>query len=403
MLLCFFAQSSLLISVGCSSDDVESGDEDVEESTDDDDSEEEVIEEAPVYLIGGEEADAFVEAIYTPAVANEATDLAFHPERDELWVVNRDFEVDGTCSVSNPFSERCENLGGYVTIIFEPGTDNQNEIILEDGNSTHFMRRPPTLAMGVADTFATCGEAATGNFEDEPVNFIGPTLWSSNLNIFAKDPGVDENGAPLNGSHLDMLHGTPWCMGIAHQQGNTYWAFNGDIGAIDRYDFAADHGPGYHDHSDGRIYRFAPGEFSRVENVPSHMVYNHDDDHLYIADTGSSRVRKLDATSGTFVSGIFPLYEELADSRTYSNVDIQTVVDDDVLDLPSGLVIYDDVLYVGDHATGEIIAFDLDGEELHRFDTGLGADALTGLEIGPNGQLWFTNMLTGSVYHIVVE
>merc|ERR1711974_36901 len=103
------------------------------------------------------------------------------------------------------------------------------------------MRRPPALAMGDNGTFATCGEAATGNFEDNPAMFIGPSLWSTDLAVYAKPSGG-------NGSHLDMLHATPWCMGIAHEVDNVYWAFNGHVGSLDRYDFNNDHGPGNDDH-----------------------------------------------------------------------------------------------------------------------------------------------------------
>ena len=34
------------------------------------------------------------------------------------------------------------------------------------------------------------------------------------------------------GSHLDMLHNTPLCMGIAHEAANRYWVFGGLKGSV---------------------------------------------------------------------------------------------------------------------------------------------------------------------------
>jgi hypothetical protein len=238
----------------------------------------------PGHLIGwrdGSAASVTLTEIYRPSSPIEATDLEFHPERDELWIMNRRFEVAGACSESNVSSARCRSLGSKTTILFGAGTPNQDDLTLEDQNSWHFMRRAPALAMGALDTFATCGEAATGNFEDDPVNYIGPALWPSDLEIYAQDSGG-------NGSHLDLLHETPFCMGIAHERDNVYWLFNGDVGAIDRIDFHDNHGPGNDDHDDGEVHRYVEGALLRLPSVPSHMVFNPADAHLYIADRAIS-------------------------------------------------------------------------------------------------------------------
>ena len=68
-------------------------------------------------------------------------------------------------------------------------------------------------------------------------SFTGPALWSGNLDIYAKPSGG-------NGSHLDMLHGSPFSMGIASEKENAYWVFDGYNQHIVRYDFGGDHGPG---------------------------------------------------------------------------------------------------------------------------------------------------------------
>ena len=134
---------------------------------------------------------------------------------------------------------------------------------------------------------------------------MGPSLWSADPDIFAST-----NPAAVNylsnlygfyvdlGSHLDMLHESPLCMGIAWETDNVYWVFDGSDGSIVRYDFAEDHDVGYDDHSDGIIARYVTGRVSRVADVPSHLVYDDSSGLLYIADTGNNRVAVLDTTSG---------------------------------------------------------------------------------------------------------
>lgn len=350
------------------------------------------------YLIGtgdGTASSVNLVELYRPSAPIESTDLGFHPDRDELWVVNRRFEVQGVCAQSNSNSARCRSLGSTTTILFGPGTANQRASTLEDLNSWHFMRRAPSLAMGALDTFATCGEAATGNFEDNAVNYIGPSLWSADLEIYAvRDPSFD------NGSHLDMLHATPWCMGIAHERDNLYWLFNGDAGSIDRVNFNEPHEPGGDDHDDGEVHRYGKGFFTRLANVPSHMVFNPADQYLYIVDTGSARVMKLDTTSGEPGGRLSPIYEVLRSSGEVDNATISVVVAEGQMQQPSGLALHEGVLYVSDHKTSKIHAFDLAGTPLRTLETGLPEGTLAGIEVGPDNRLYFTDMLGGAVYRI---
>jgi hypothetical protein len=56
---------------------------------------------------------------------------------------------------------------------------------------------------------------------------------------------------------------------------------------------------------------------------------------------------------------------------------------------PSGLELYDGRLFVTDHGTNEIIAFDLDGNELDRIEAE--ADGIMGITVSPDGQLWYVD------------
>lgn len=347
-------------------------------------------------LIGvgdGSASSVEMTTVFEPEMETETPDLAFHPERDELWLVNRRELIEGECTPSF-FNPRCQSLAGFTTIIFNPGGAEQSAEVHEDGNSWHFMRRPPAIAMGDNGTFGTCGEMSTGNYEDSPGMFIGPTLWSSDLDVYAQPSGG-------NGSHLDMLHATPWCMGIEHERDNIYWTFNGHIGSIDRYNFNEDHGPGNDDHSDGEIYRYIEGEVLRVSNAPSHMVFYDADAHLYIADTGNGRIIKLDTTAGEKGEEFDPVYEPLKDYGHMENTVVTEVVAaGGELEQPSGLAIHDGVLYVSDHATSKLHAYDMDGNLLRSLDTELPERSLAGIEVGPDSNLWFTNMITGAVVRI---
>ncbi len=306
-------------------------------------------------------------------------DLAFNPEVEgELWVVNQDDDS--------------------VTVFFDAGTDAQTSEHIIDPYALHFMEEVGSIDFGAPGTFGTCQESRnTYNDNYSPNDFMGPTLWSSDLEIFGEtNPDAVDYLSDLYGfyvdlgSHLDMQHETPLCMGIAWEKDNVYWTFDGQDGSIDRVDFGEDHGPGYDDHSDGITATYIMGEVERVEDVPSHMVFDHDTSLLYIADTGNNRVVVLDTTTG-----------EEGDSRRVTEPGTEhyfvdgavswTLIDGDEFGMeePSGLAIVGGVIYVGDHGTGRITAFDMEGNEIDYLD--LGVDGLMGIEVVGESEIWVTD------------
>jgi hypothetical protein len=72
--------------------------------------------------------------------------------------------------------------------------------------------------------------------------------------IFLRKQQTQPSGG--NGSHLDMLHGSPFSMGIAHEVDNVFWVCDDWNKDIVRYDFVGDHGPGNDDHSDAIVNRY---------------------------------------------------------------------------------------------------------------------------------------------------
>jgi hypothetical protein len=345
--------------------------------------------------------------VYTPERPLEVTDLAFHPERtNELWILRRELHSDQPCEQNNATNAGCSALEGSVAVLWNPGTAEAGMQVYVDPNAWHFMRRPPAFAFGADGTFASVGEERSGNYLDDPLDYIGPTLWSSAL------PGVSAGceDSPKgcfsvqppggNGSHLDMLHASPWAMGIAHEEANIYWVFNGDIGALDRYDFKLDHGPGNEDHSDGELLRYVEGQLTRLPDVPSHMAFDPETKRLYVADSGAGRVVALDTTRGTPSGPALPNHDFLEVCESMGDASLEEVVPAGTLMAPSGLALHDGVLYVADHGTGKMHAFSLDGTEVNSLDTGMGPGVLAGFAIGPDGKAYFVDMPNGAVYRI---
>ena len=304
---------------------------------------------------------------------DKPTDLDFFPllGKRELWVIN----------------ERIENTGGSTVTYFDAGTDQQTSQRRVDGNAWHFMSLPTALSFGENGNWASSTGIQDANHSGG--TFTGPTLWSSDPAIYAQPSGG-------NGSHLDMLHGSPYSMGITHETGNAYWVFDGWNQEIVRYDFVDDHGPGNADHSDAMVRRYREIQVARDGDVPSHMILDKENGTLYAVDNGNDRVLRIDINSGSVAGPIALINEQLAEHSRMGNVDWDVIIDAG-LDRPCGIEFIENRLLVGDYATGEIIIYDVDNDfaELGRIDTG--NPGLTGLRIGPEGNIWFTNRLMNTV------
>jgi dipeptidyl aminopeptidase/acylaminoacyl peptidase len=330
----------------------------------------------PGYQIGyGDSSPASVSfaLVHEQDKLRQPTDLAFNPSKlTELWVVNR--------------------LDDSTIIIQNPGAPEMTSERRHDPAATHFMDRPPAIAFGSVDaewgqTFAVCGDSDNGGDD-----FMGAALFTADLDVYAK-PTPDGLG-----SHLDMLHSTSFCRGLAHYEANVYWVFNSDKGSIDKYDFKDDHGPGADDHSDGEIYRYIRTTLTGVTGIPSHLAFDLTSRQLYIADTGSGRIMKLDTTSGTVGASFSG--DEPALRRYMDDAVVTDVVAPGVLTSPSGLELHDGILFVSDHATSRFYAFDLEGKLLRQLDTGFAPESLAGFTFGPDGKIYFVDMLTSRVHRL---
>ena len=67
--------------------------------------------------------------------------------------------------------------------------------------------------------------------------------------------------------------------------------------------------------------------------------------------------------------------------------------------MPCGLALHQGRLFVGDYSTGEIIAFDLQGNELGRLQTP--AEGLMGIVVGPDERLWYVDETANAVVSVI--
>jgi hypothetical protein len=303
-------------------------------------------------------------------------DLDFHPDpsRNELWVVNKELST----------------TGGSTVRFFGPGETGMEWLWQRDPAAWHFMSLPTGIAFGDNNNFATCPGIFDAN-QSGGNPFTGPTLWDSDPQVYAQ-PFFGNLG-----SHIDMLHVNPQCQGIAHDTWNRYWVVDGYNGDITMNDFRKDHGPGFSWHGDAIIRRYADFTITRDPNdhITSHTVLDKATGWLYVVDHGGQRVLRLDINTGS-VSGApsFGPFENYVEYSMVTGYTWQEVVTTGLVQ-PAGIEVIGGRLLVSDHATGEIIIFDLSQShfpELGRIATG--QPGIMGITVGPDGRIWYVNATT---------
>lgn len=305
---------------------------------------------------------------------SEPWDLDFHTKRDnELWVINK-----GTYA-----------SGGTTVMLENAGMANQEFDYRKDGNSWHFMALPSALAFSEENgNWATVADIVDANRQGG--SFTGPSLWSSDLSVYAMPSGG-------NGSHLDMLHGSPYSMGIENDKDNAFWVFDGYHEEIVWYDFVDDHGPGNDDHSDGIVYRYSNVKVKRKEGVPSHMVKDKTSDWLYVVDPGNNRIIRVNTSTVVEKGDLALINERLAQHKEMEAEFEEFAIEGFVS--PCGIELIGKTLFVSDNYNGDIIAYDVDSKkEIGRLNTG--HEGIMGIVAGPDDKIWFANAATDEIIRI---
>ncbi len=286
--------------------------------------------------------------------------------------------------------------GGSTVIYHDTGLETQSSEFRKDSYSGHFMHTASAIAFSDNNTFANAIDVQDANNNSNGF-FTGASLWPSDLSIYAV---VNQSGGLL-GSHLDMIHQSPYSEGIAAESGNVYWLFDGYHNAICKYDFATPHEYGGDDHSDGEVWRHSSVNVSRVPGLSSHMEFDEGTPWLYIADSGNERILKMNTNTGTNSGSLQPYGENLAGYWNVTGTTVETVVSTD-LGVPTGLEISNDRLLITDYTSGDIIIYDLEQDpvvELGRIETGK-ANNIMGIKVGPDDNIWFVCPTSNELYKI---
>ena len=340
----------------------------------------------------GDVSDSFVMLASEANGLAETTDVAIDPGSDDkLWTVNKELDR---------------------LVIFDSVSTGAEVEIVDDPYALHFMEQVTSIAMGAPGTFATCQDGQnTYNDRAEGNGFTGPSLWSTDPDILgiSNPEAVAELGGDL-GSHLDMLHESPECMGIAWDHDNVYWVFDGFNGDLVRYDFAEDHGPGFDDHCDGDIQRWVGLDLARVEDMVSHLVMDHETGMLYIADTGNGRILAVDTHTGVRGGDLSSVEEGACrgiydkpgpDHYEWEGGTVFELVSG--LDDPTGIELHDDMIFVAESGASYLSAYTLEGELVDEAATGFAPGAMQGIAIDTEGNLWSANSMSSQLLFLSAE
>ena len=335
--------------------------------------------------------DNYINTAFTVTVIGNSThgvaaprDLDFKPHTNELWVLNYG-----------------NSNGSSHVIFYNAGTPDQTNQYRKDTHSGHFMVYSTAFAFGDSSEFANLSEIQHTNASIP--TFMGPALWSADTAIYARVFQNNwVNGYPL-GSHIDMLHQSPFGMGIAHDSLKVYWVLDGYNGNICRYDFVRDHGPGYDEHGAGKIWRYSDVPFSMVGNIPSHAVLDRTSRWLYYIDGGSKQLRRLNTATGTQSGNISvpsTAPEPLSGYFRMLGADVDTLFTFSTQ--PCGIDFYQNRLVVSDYTNGNLYLFGTDSTVTLLDTLVTNQPGMTGVKIGPDGHIWCVNRTQNSVYRLDV-
>lgn len=327
---------------------------------------------APVVKVIASASDGLVEPLDLDF--NRST---LHP--NDLWIV------------------MAENRGHGMAIVHNAGTQQQAVRIKKDSRASHFMWRTMSIAMGSHGAFGTMQNGQPGG-ADINYMFMGPTLWSSDTAVFASRYQTDDTKLA---SHLDMLHQSPWGLGIAHDSANIFWVLDARYKDICRYDFRDPHEVGGTDHRDGVIRRYVDVEITPTERGrPSHVALDRATGLLYYINPGTATIHTLNTKSGTIGGPLVAPSESEENYAEYSYVesaDVNKVVSTGLQE-PVGIDVVGDRLLVGDRKDGRIHVYAIEGATVRELGTiATGATALHGIVVGPDGCIWFVDRATATV------
>jgi len=312
----------------------------------------------------------------------------FHP--NELWVVT------GT-----------NQSGEGIAIIRNAGTKNQTVEKRRDYAASHFMWRTMAIDFGDNGTFGTAQSGEPKGNSVPQMDFMGPTLWASDTAIFARrNQGPFDQVQQRLASHLDMLHQSPFTMGIAHEKNNVYWVNDNMYNDICRYDFANPHEIGGTDHRDGSVRRFSQIKLAKREhNLPSHLVFDKSTSWLYYIDGNS--IYRFQTQFGTIARKL--TVQSPRDERLAEFVEMKDAVYEPCimqgLKKPVGMDIFQSLMAISDREDGKIHLYRLSSSQKPIFIESIetGATGIAGIEFDANGDIYFVDQIENTVKKVTLH
>ena len=316
-----------------------------------------------------------------------------------------------------------------VSIVSAVGTADATTFSRRDRGYFHYMANATALSFNaVADSgrdadkdtfasFATCQNSLNTYLDTHVPNyFMGPTLYDTSPaypNLVTREGAECSDADACYFLHSDMLHEAPDCVGIVHDPetatayGTVFWAVDAFLNDVVRFDFQQPHGPGNMDHSYAAVRRFVDVDVRPDPALHAGMVVDAATRSLFVSSAEAGEILRVDADSGAFsrsargcegegddvaeCAGVpeYPAFSSRLPSFEYSVYECTTqTVFASGLDRPTGLALADGVLYVAEHATGAIVAFEVaSGARLGAFETGR-PGALQGMDVSPAGVLY---------------
>ncbi|RJU95549.1 MAG: hypothetical protein DWC00_05005, partial [Candidatus Poseidoniales archaeon] len=130
--------------------------------------------------------------------------------------------------------------------------------------------------------------------------------------------------------------------------------------------------------------------------TPGHMVLDQTTGILYISDAGANRVLWVNTDDSTYTTTDLmndpSRLEPLAEYTRVAGIEWGVLASG--LNRPSGIALDDGQLFVSENGNGKIVAYDLatdgkSGAQLDKIQTS--ATSIMGLEVGPNGHLYYVD------------
>ena len=330
-----------------------------------------------------------------------------------------------------------------VSIVSAVGTADATTFSRRDRGYFHYMANATALSFNaVADSgrdadkdtfasFATCQNSLNTYLDTHVPNyFMGPTLYDTSPaypNLVTREGAECSDADACYFLHSDMLHEAPDCVGIVHDPetatayGTVFWAVDAFLNDVVRFDFQQPHGPGNMDHSYAAVRRFVDVDVRPDPALHAGMVVDAATRSLFVSSAEAGEILRVDADSGAFsrsargcegegddvaeCAGVpeYPAFSSRLPSFEYSVYECTTqTVFASGLDRPTGLALADGVLYVAEHATGAIVAFEVaSGARLGAFETGR-PGALQGMDVSAAGTLYAVDGAADELLEVAV-